>query len=91
MQRATDSKIQAQVRNLLARKWVDLKPLTLGTQNGVVYLGGTLRMLGGFDRADPASEWESAFVDRLSAEIRGLPDVQDVVFQFPLTAPAARS
>lgn len=90
MQRAIDSTIQAKVRILLSRKWVDLAPLSIGTTNGVVYVGGTLRLLGGRgDGEDPA--WPLTYASRLEQEIRALPDVQDVVWRLTNGEKAVRS
>ena len=52
MQQTNDSQIQARVRLLLARKWVDMRQLTIGTTNGVVYLGGGLKLNGAGPRDD---------------------------------------
>jgi len=85
MQRSIDTKIQAQVRILLARKWVDLRPLTIGTTNGVVYIGGSLRWTagGGRDSDLETPEAREAYLYRLMAELRAIPEVQDVIFRFP--------
>jgi len=84
MQRAIDSRIQAQVRILLARRWVDLRSLTIGTTNGVVYIGGSLKADTGTGtsaatgRASRARSWK----EKLRREISEIPEVRDVVFQF---------
>ena len=54
MKKTSDSKIQARVRILLARRWVDLRCVTIGTTNGVVYIGGSLRISGGVNAWDSA-------------------------------------
>jgi hypothetical protein len=83
MQRAIDSRIQAQVRILLARRWVDLRSLTIGTTNGVVYIGGSLKTNvspggpAGTDGAARAKSW----TEKLRREISEIPEVRDVVFQ----------
>ncbi len=84
MQKAIDSQIQAKVRILLAKKWVDLKPLTIGTTNGVVYIGGSLQLLGGPSRGGDPSDtaWQDSYVQKLSREIGEIPEVHDVVFRF---------
>lgn len=82
MQQSNDSQIQARVRLLLARKWVDLRSLTVGTTNGVVYLGGVLRLTG-IPNADPnGPRGGRSWLQRLRAEISAIPEVNDVVFQF---------
>jgi hypothetical protein len=78
-----DSKIQAKVRILMARRWVDLRSVTIGTTNGVVYVGGALRAAegpgGGATALDPVRR--DAWRDRIRREIAAIPDVRDVVFQ----------
>ena len=82
MQQSNDSQIQARVRLLLARKWVDLRALTVGTTNGVVYLGGVLRLTG-ITTADPnGPRGGRSWLQRLRSEIAAIPEVKDVVFQF---------
>ncbi len=85
MQRSIDTKIQAQVRILLARKWIDLRPLTIGTTNGVVYIGGTLRWMTGagkeLEEGNPGAR--EGYLMRLMGEIRAISEVQDVVLRFP--------
>ena len=84
MRDGVDSKIQAKVRILLARRWVDLQSVTIGTTNGVVYVGGSLRTTGG-PGVHPG-EWSpsrrEAFEQRIRREIASIPDVRDVVFRF---------
>jgi hypothetical protein len=82
MQRAVDSKIQAQVRILLARRWVDLRALTIGTTNGVVYVGGALKAGGPGAPATPNGPSEGVWAEKLRREIAQIPDVRDVVFRF---------
>jgi len=80
MQQTIDTQIQARVRLLLARKWVDLKSLTIGTTNGTVYLGGGLKLTG----AGTSGEGRGGrtWLTRLRQEICAIPEVNDVVFQF---------
>jgi hypothetical protein len=80
MQKGIDSKIQAQVRILLTRRWVDLRTVTIGTTNGVVYIGGTLkRSAPPSDSGGPAND--DGWVRRIRGEISAIPEVRDVVFQ----------
>ncbi len=81
MQQTNDSQIQARVRLLLARKWVDLKSLTVGTTNGVVYLGGGLKLTGGKTESG-GPRGGRTWLTRLRQEICAIPEVHDVVFQF---------
>jgi hypothetical protein len=82
MQKLIDSRIQAQVRILLARRWVDLRGVTIGTTNGVVYIGGALHRTGASpgkeDGAEPAGD---TWLRRIHREIAAIPEVRDVVFE----------
>jgi hypothetical protein len=83
MQRDVDATIQARVRILLAKRWVDLRSVTIGTTNGVVYIGGSLRCAG----APPGEPARTLFLqpeewlDRIRREISALPEVRDVVLK----------
>jgi hypothetical protein len=83
MQKGTDSKIQAKVRILLARRWVDLRSITVGTTNGVVYIGGDLRVAGGpgLDAPGGVAASREAWCRRIQREIETIPEVRDVVFR----------
>ncbi len=92
MDMGIDSKIQARVRILLARRWVDLRSVTVGTTNGVVYIGGTLRTTGGWrgqgtapggaeDRSPADARGPDPWLSRIRREIAEIPEVRDVVFQ----------
>ncbi len=80
MQKTIDSRIQAQVRILLTRRWVDLRAVTIGTTNGVVYIGGSLRRAGGPSGDGPGDSGDS-WLKRIHREIAAIPEVRDVVFQ----------
>jgi hypothetical protein len=87
MQKETDSKIQAKVRILLARRWVDLRAVTIGTTNGVVYIGGSLKSSGRPsaapeepDPAEAALDGSPRWFQRIRREISEIPEVRDVVF-----------
>jgi len=56
---------------------VDLRALTVGTTNGVVYIGGQLHPTGGQAATPRPAGWEG----RLRREIARIPDVRDVVIQ----------
>jgi hypothetical protein len=83
MQRGIDSRIQARVRILLARRWVDLRSVTIGTTNGVVYIGGSLQAAGGSGAEAPGSlpGRSAAWANRIRKEISELPEVRDVIFE----------
>lgn len=82
MHRELDSKIQAKVRILLARRWVDLRAVTIGTTNGVVYVGGDLQTAGGPGADAPGliPGRSDAWLERIRREIASIPEVRDVVF-----------
>ena len=84
MQKRADAKIQAKVRILLARRWVDLRSVTIGTTNGVVYIGGELRTASGpgLDAPGAAAAARAAWCRRIQREIEAIPEVRDVVFRF---------
>jgi hypothetical protein len=83
MQNGIDSKIQARVRLLLARRWVDLRAVTVGTTNGVVYIGGSLQAAAGPGAGLPGGEADrsDSWLGRIRREISEIPEVRDVVFQ----------
>lgn len=83
MQKGIDSRIQARVRILLARRWIDLQSVTIGTTNGVVYLGGNLRTAGGPGDTLPGAQAGNpgAWLNRIRKEISEIAEVRDVVFQ----------
>lgn len=89
MPKGLDSRIQARVRILLARRWVDLRTVTIGTTNGVVYIGGALRASGGptMDAPGPPPVAHEAWCERIRREIAALPDVRDVVFRLQDSKP----
>jgi len=82
MQQTVDSRIQGRVRLLMSRKWVDLRSLTIGTTNGVVYLGGGLRISAERNDEENRSQGGMSWLGRLRQEICAIPEVNDVVFQF---------
>jgi hypothetical protein len=83
MQKGTDSRIQARVRILLARRWVDLRSVTIGTTNGVVYIGGELKTADGpgHDAPGAAAVARETWCRRIQREIEAIPEVRDVVFR----------
>jgi hypothetical protein len=78
-----DYRLNAQLRALFVRRWVDLSLLDYGVTNGVVYLRGSLRQYVSLreaaDRKDSVDEALilAAWVERA---IRQMPGVRDVVF-----------
>jgi hypothetical protein len=77
-----DYRINAQVRQLLVRRGIELNRVEHGVTNSVVYLRGTLRsyLTGESDDPSQARLDEMTLVTRLERALRSLPGVRDVVF-----------
>ncbi len=78
-----DYRINAHVRSVLVRRWVDTSRVDFGTSNGVVYLKGMLRQVY---RRRPAEETEEldpllGVIRRIEKDIRSINGVRDVVFR----------
>lgn len=78
-----DYKLNAQVRRLLVRRWIDLNQVDYGVTNGVVYLRGCLRPARFAEDKDPHDLRleEITLATRLERSLRQIPGVRDVVFQ----------
>lgn len=79
-----DYRLNAQVRTVLVRRWIDLSKVEYGVTNGVVYLRGSLLpCLTERERGDERlrKEEEATVAGRLERVLRQLPGVRDVVFQ----------
>ncbi len=76
-----DFRINATVRSLLVRFWIDTGQLTHGAVNGVVYLKGRLRKetLRAED-SDDTEESPLLLVRRLERALREVNGVRDVVY-----------
>jgi hypothetical protein len=75
-----DFRINATVRTLLVRLWIDLTQLDHGTMNGVVYLRGRLRKeMIREDSRNPSEESARLLMMRLERQIKGVRGVRDVV------------
>jgi len=78
-----DFRINASVRTLLIRQWIDTVQLDHGTMNGIVYLRGSLRreMTRSKDGKVEESPDESMrlLVTKLERQIRCVRGVRDVV------------
>jgi len=77
-----DYRLNAQVRQLLVRRGVELSRIEHGVTNSVVYLRGSLRSYMRGESDDPSQSRldEMALVTRLERALRALPGVRDVVF-----------
>jgi hypothetical protein len=78
-----DYRINAFVRSVLVRRWIDTSRMDFGTSNGVVYLKGMFRQIY---RRKTSEEEECdddllMVVHRLEKDIRCIQGVRDVVFR----------
>ena len=79
-----DYRLNAQVRTVLVRRWIDLSKVEYGVTNGVVYVRGSLRSyMNSREQGDERlrREEEATVAGRLERILRQLPGVRDVVFQ----------
>ena len=76
-----DFAINARVRRVLARHWVDPSSLEIGTTDGIVVLRGPLELVPGsmVDPEDPDAR--DSIVNRLRHEIRSIPGVSEVIIE----------
>jgi len=79
-QPSADARIHSRVRNVLSRRWVDMKRLHVGTVDGVVHIEGELRQ--SLSLAPTLGEGKPSiqFLRKVDREIRGIEGVRDVVF-----------
>jgi len=77
-----DYRINAQVRQVLVRKGLELHRIEHGVTNSVIYIRGTLRSYLNAPSDDPSQARldEITLVTRLERSLRALPGVRDVVF-----------
>lgn len=76
-----DYRINAQVRQVLVRKGLELNRIEHGVTNSVIYIRGTLRsyLITPSDDPSQARLDEITLVTRLERSLRALPGVRDVV------------
>jgi hypothetical protein len=80
-----DYRINAFVRTVLVRRWIDTSRVDFGTSNGVVYLRGILRQTYGRKHLEESQQEIDnllSLIRKLEREIRTIPGVRDVVFKF---------
>jgi hypothetical protein len=79
-----DYRLNAQVRAVLVRRWLDLSKVEYGVTNGVVYLRGSLQPYI-VDRVEKDErhlrEEEAVVAGKLERVLRQLPGVRDVIFK----------
>ncbi|MBZ0269005.1 hypothetical protein K8I85_12675 [bacterium] len=86
-----DFRINALVRRILSRCWIDTESLRFGATGGAVYFHGTFRKLRAPQAADEDDDEDGArdthdneemeLLDRIDRELRAEPMVNDVVFR----------
>ncbi len=82
MREARDHVISNRVRAILLRRWVDIRSLSFGSVNGVVYVRGALKRNPLFPapaRAEVPPELK--LLNTLDRDLRAIEDVKDVVFE----------
>ncbi len=88
--RTDDFRINAKVRSILVRKWVDTTKCTIGTIKGKVYLRGRIKRIFGRagksedtdeEQEDPTVEMsELTLIMQIEDEIKRIPDVTGIHF-----------
>ena len=89
--RTDDFRINAKVRSILVRKWIDTSKCTVGTIKGKVFIRGRLRRIFGRDERpvtkdddedeNPTHEiHELALIQQVEDEVRRIPDVAGIHF-----------
>ncbi len=78
-----DYRLNAQVRALFVRRWIDLSKLQFGVTNGVVYIQGSLRPHVRESLSDGQQDrvQDAVNAGRLERALRQIPGVRDVIFQ----------
>ena len=78
-----DYRINAYVRSVLVRRWIDTSMVDFGTSNGVVYLKGMFRQVYRRKTAEGVEGVDDllGIVHRVEKDIRFIPGVKDVVFR----------
>jgi len=79
-----DYRINAFVRSVLVKRWIDTSRVDFGTSNGVVYVRGILRQVYGRKQLEEDDEEVDnllALVRKVEKEVRTIPGVRDVVFK----------
>jgi hypothetical protein len=88
--RTDDFRINARVRSILVRKWVDTTKCSIGTIKGKVYIRGRIKKIFGRDNAlkkqeddeeDTSNDMsELTLITQVEEEIRRIPEVAGIHF-----------
>lgn len=78
-----DYRINAHVRSVLVRRWIDTSRMDFGTSNGVVYVKGMLRQIYGRRPSETVERADDLLgvVHRVERDIRSIQGVRDVIFR----------
>jgi hypothetical protein len=78
---AGDHTILNRARAILLRRWIDTRPLALGSVNGVVYVRGRLRRNPLFPAQRGAGRDERELVHALERDLTAIEGVKDVILE----------
>ena len=81
--KSEDYRVNASVRSVLVKHWVDTSKIDYGTVNGVVYLRGILRRAYGRERLmdECIDNFALTLVRVVEEDIRRIPGVRHVMFK----------
>ncbi len=79
-QPSEDARIHSRVRNVLSRRWVDLKRLHVGTVDGVIHIEGEFRQCLSLAPSIGEGRPSLQFLRKVERELRTISGVRDVVF-----------
>ncbi len=80
VQPSEDARIHSRVRNVLSRRWVDVKRLNVGTIDGVIHIEGELKQCLSLAPAIGEGRPSLQFLRKIERELRSIAGVRDVVF-----------
>ena len=79
----SDFKINADVRRILTKHWINLRKLQYSCIGGIVYLRGVIEVM--YNAPNRTDTWQGVtakHVAQLEKSIKGIPNVKRVNFQF---------
>lgn len=75
-----DARIHSRVRNVLSRRWVDIKRLHVGTVDGVIHIEGDFKQSLSLAPTIGEGKPSLQFLRKIERELRSINGVRDVVF-----------
>ncbi len=75
----SDFQINSRVRGVFARHWIDLQKINFASFRGTVRVSGELCLLG----SERSNDFEPTKIVNLEYEIKRIPEVKRVYFEFP--------